>query len=483
MYYCICLENEKSIIEEIKTDQEKNISVQDLLKKHNLEKKLLWIKTPFCAYSLNIADHPFTDRPELILKERPSDWDIPSTTLFIFTNFDQNSTIFYLTPKHNTKHNIPRLTIVIPQSEFQSNLEQLYLIVESTFSEGVKVDSILENDKALGTDTLIKDIYEKLKAGNEIIVSLQISEKCDSMMNYRVLAAREVLDSELRYVNDLNTLETVWMKSFKEQPIFGEFHFKTLFQEIPKIHKSQRKIYSILKSKYNDYATEFGRTFLECVSYFELSIDYISHYSDVNQFLESKKQDPEYIEFCESHMSKLKGRDFDSYLVTPVQRMSRYHLLLRELKKSTPINHPDFIFVDIAYNFMHDFNQKINKITNFVKEQRILTEIQVRNYADFKYVTEDRTFLKRFDVINETRNLRRSFIICNDYIFLVDSDDLLCRFKSPSDAVPVVPLNDGLSVRIDPSKVDDKSYRGNDVKFPSKAERTQFLNLIKRIKF
>lgn len=483
MFYCICSEKDKNIIGEIKTEQEKAISTQDLLKKHNLEGKILWTQTRNCAYPLNATDKPFIDQPELILKMAPREWDIPSNTFFIFSNISQDSRILFLTPKHNSKQKIPRLSIRVPESEFQSNINKLLNIIESTFPDKVKADSLIENDKKLDKKLLIKDVFDKLKSGIDITVSLKISDACNSSMSKRAIFAREIIDSELQYVNDLNALESVWMKSFQQQPIFGDFHFKTLFQDVPKMLAAQRKIFQIFQNCFNDCASEYGRCFFECIPYFEESTDYISHFSGIDKFIKSKKEDPEYIEYCKKHSEQLEGKDLDNFLIAPVQRMCKYHLLLDKLQKATPVNHPDYLFLGPAYDVMFNIRHKADEMKKFVDEQKILEDIQLRNYRNFNYLTPDRIFLKRFDGITVARQQRRSFIVCNDYVFLIDYEDLMCRFKSPSDAVPLVPLNDGLSVRIDPNKIDDKTARGNDVKFISKEERTEFLNLIKRVKF
>ena len=42
---------------------------------------------------------------------------------------------------------------------------------------------------------------------------------------------------------------------------------------------------------------------------------------------------------------ELNGHDFIDYLIKPVQRLPKYVLLLRELKKNTPSDHADYVHV------------------------------------------------------------------------------------------------------------------------------------------
>jgi Rho guanine nucleotide exchange factor 4 len=61
----------------------------------------------------------------------------------------------------------------------------------------------------------------------------------------------------------------------------------------------------------------------------------------------------------------------EGFLLTPVQRICKYCLLLRELLKATPESHPDHASVDAACNAMrsvaNDINDKKRRLESLQK--------------------------------------------------------------------------------------------------------------------
>lgn len=479
MFFCVCTDDGKNIIVQINSEKEKELTAQNILNQYCPGKNSLWLRTENYAYAFNSNDHPLIDYPNLISNDRPNLWSVPSVTLFTFSDIDPNSKILFLLPKHTTDQKIPRITTIISQSDFQSNLSRLYTIIEESFLASVKVNSISANDQEINKDSPIKDLFDKAKSGNEVSVSLDISDACLSKLNFRVNVINEIIYSENNYINDLFVIVQVWRSVFQNHAYLGELDFRTLFNDFPMILNYHKEFYSLLKQKGNGYATEFARLFLEYIPFFKVSVNYITNYPSINQLLKEKKNDPEFQSVCDQISLTLKGRDLASYLITPVQRLPRYSLFMREMSKGTPINHPDYIFLKAAQSAMIDLNKEIDEKTAFIETQKVLSDLQMRNYNDFSYVSPNRRVLKQFDTIIKSRNLTGRFIVCNDYVFLIDSFDLYCRYKFPSDAVPIVILDDGLSVRIVSPDADDTYENGNDITFSSKEDLNDFLSLVK----
>jgi guanine nucleotide exchange factor for Rho/Rac/Cdc42-like GTPase family protein len=65
--------------------------------------------------------------------------------------------------------------------------------------------------------------------------------------------------------------------------------------------------------------------------------------------------------FACSRLEQTKGLDLGSFLIKPVQRILKYPLLLRELVKNTPDDHPDRLRLDEALAAMSDVAQSINE--------------------------------------------------------------------------------------------------------------------------
>jgi len=50
--------------------------------------------------------------------------------------------------------------------------------------------------------------------------------------------------------------------------------------------------------------------------------------------------------------AEFRMEDFDSLLIKPIQRLTKYGLLLNEIKKNTERNHPDYESIQIAWEKM-----------------------------------------------------------------------------------------------------------------------------------
>lgn len=511
MYFCICTDNGRNIIGEIKTEEEKKLTAQDIIKLQKLSTNTIWIRTEHCVYSLKDTDQPFINRPELISTTRPGFWDSPTTSLFIISkDVEPNSVFLFLSAKQNTSLNFPRLHILVPGNYMQSNIIQLYKIIEDTFpsrekllntfkdsvrlketfltengklpDKDVNFESILINDQKVEDKTPINEIFDKLKEGNEVSIVFKISKMLETYLDYRKKTVDDFIGSEKRFVDDLTALNQDWKDQLKRQHFFTDYDFNLLFQDIPTIITFHKQLLSILSSKNEGYATQFSKIFLEQGPFFKISSNFISNYPEILEILKNAHLNSEYTEFCKQYSEKYKGLHFESFLITPVQRIARYNLLLKDLKSKTLSNHPDFVYIDSAIKLMLNITNEVDKRTGYIQSQKVLTDIQMKNSGDFEYLKSDRRVIKQFDTLIQSRNLPGTFVVCNDYIFLIDNLDSFCRFMCPLKAVPIAPLKDKVTIRILSPDYDDTYFGGNDISFSTQEDCQEFLSLITIVK-
>ncbi len=65
-------------------------------------------------------------------------------------------------------------------------------------------------------------------------------------------------------------------------------------------------------------------------------------------------------------------------LAVPMQRVLKYHLLLRELVSHTPSHHEEYASLKEAYDAMLDVSEYINEVKRDSEQLLIIAEIQVR---------------------------------------------------------------------------------------------------------
>lgn len=447
MYFCICNDTGKNIIGQIQSGNENELTAQSILNQYCSGSNTLWLKTERFAYALQPDDHPFVDYPNLILSTKPEN-STPATAFYTFPNYDSTSKVLYFLPKHDTNQKIPRLTIVIPQSDLGSDLTQLSTIIEQSFITPANVKEILINDEPLNRNITINDVFENAKNGKEIAVSLSFDEVCIQKIRQRENLCNEIVYSENNFVNDLTVINNDWKKLFEEENFLAETDFRALFNDIPMILGVHTKFSQMLKENLDGYGSQFSVCFIQYHPFFKSSINYITNYPSINEILTLKENQQDYNKRCKEMAQQLKGRDLASYLITPVQRIPRYLLFLRELSKLTPKNHPDYLYLSQAVQTMTNLTQEIDRKTETAEKQNVLYNIQLRNYTDFVYCAPARKVIKIYDTIIKSRSLEGNLVVCDDYVFLIDKPDMYCRFRAPLDAFPVDFLKDGLSFKV-----------------------------------
>jgi len=89
---------------------------------------------------------------------------------------------------------------------------------------------------------------------------------------------------------------------------------------------------------------------------------YCNKRSQANKFLQIKIDSNEQIRlYLKIFQDNTGGLSLHGYLTKPIQRVTRYPLLIEKILKLTPINHPDYQLIKQSLNCARDMNEKINK--------------------------------------------------------------------------------------------------------------------------
>ena len=121
-----------------------------------------------------------------------------------------------------------------------------------------------------------------------------------------------------------------------------------------------------LSDEEKDRRTSIGEIFNRHMNELEKVFgDYIKNVAAANALLANLVKNQKasiWLKECEAYASDLtQAWNLDSLLVKPVQRLLKYPLLLRELIKVTPENHPDFAALDAAVKESVAVSQRVNE--------------------------------------------------------------------------------------------------------------------------
>lgn len=203
------------------------------------------------------------------------------------------------------------------------------------------------------------------------------------MAEERTFVARELYETEINYVHTLVTIQTVFMEPLTTavetgKPIISKLEIRELFGPIPVfygVNAEFLKVLTPLMAKWDPVTTQLGVVFLKNVAQFlKVYGAHIDTYS--NQFNNIKAmlaRNADFARFVAEAEQKpeCKMQDLPLMMLTVVQRITRYKILLSALQKATWPEHVDYPNLVLA-------NQKITETTMLVNEKKRESESMKR---------------------------------------------------------------------------------------------------------
>lgn len=269
----------------------------------------------------------------------------------------------------------------------------------------------------------------------------------------------EVLETELRYLFGLEVMIKNWelplLAYAAKEPkvetsdvgkIFGEGWLQ------PMLDNNLHQLFKPLEERLMNWSedTTIGDVFLK----FERALHQYKRYcgsyeQSLRLLINMVDHNPKFkkaLQFFDDHCVAFNGLRLRDYLITPVQRIPRYALLLRDLLASTPETHPDHSLLTEAIAKISDVANEINSHIRQAESQWKMAEIVGRGNGFEQLLSKNatRSFHKVFmvDVLVDLLDRRRSLpnrkhelLIFNDLIVsgsFVNKKALFQEFSIPT---------------------------------------------------
>ncbi|CAH1100952.1 unnamed protein product [Psylliodes chrysocephalus] len=191
---------------------------------------------------------------------------------------------------------------------------------------------------------------------------------------------QEVLETETVYVEDLNEVIEGYLAPWKADPDCPlADHLPHLFSNLENIYKFNKSFLEDLKQAEGE-ATKTANCFLHHDSGFSVYNDYCQNYPRTMEVLGKLTRDEKMAPlFREKQISLGHALPLGSYLLKPVQRILKYHLLLQRLSKQCEANHKPA--VDLALTTMTGIASDINNMKRKHEDAVRVQEIQAQLYG------------------------------------------------------------------------------------------------------
>ena len=403
--------------QELKENDIKNLTGKEFLEKFAPKSKFLYIKTKTRIERVKSG----RNIGELIEELRcPEQFKPPPSFLFScqdllyfvsFEVYDKHKKLLTNSFIALTKDQLSTLTI----KDFEGCLS------EKLGFENKPVSLLIDN-AAVDYEMKLSELKNPIQNSFVTLVT-KITSEGKKLIIKRENVIKEVISSEASYINDLELLESFWQNNLKKMKVFSQKQIDLMFKDIPTIldtHKLFMKKFMIASK--NAYFSLIAPTFMEFAEAFKCSLNLITHFPLINEFITEIAKNKQNNTKLKQLAEEAKARDFLSYMVTPVQRIPRYQLFLRELLKCTPKTHNDYIFLPAAQALIEETAKTIDQQSQIIVSQVRVDSIAKDLQNNFQLKKPGRKVIKIFDVLIKGHKE-------NPGIFIVFSD-IVCLIKN-----------------------------------------------------
>jgi RhoGEF domain/PH domain/Pleckstrin homology domain len=206
----------------------------------------------------------------------------------------------------------------------------------------------------------------------QVVADLSSKEAADfddemSGRRQRSAVAREIVETERSFCQQLRTLERHFLVPFRKSGLFSKEDLRAIFSNLEGIVACSESLLGCLeRGDAENLHNSIGGVFVSVLPAFSIYSDYINSFDAGQRVLSqqrAKSAVQNLLRGCVASARQESGTSLDlsDLLIQPVQRLPRYVLLLQELLKSTPDDHVDRDHIVHSIERVREITAKINR--------------------------------------------------------------------------------------------------------------------------
>ncbi|CAK8691769.1 unnamed protein product [Clavelina lepadiformis] len=213
-------------------------------------------------------------------------------------------------------------------------------------------------------------------------------ESLEKTMRMRIFVLNEILKTERDYVETLKFLVHVFMERLQSREddendkLISQGSVLLLLSNVEDLYKFHQEMLKSVESALAPeptYLHKIGDAFLKHKEKFEVYAPYCSNHERAQKKLNELTENQEFQGFilgCLLLGNYVNDVSMEGFLLTPIQRICKYPLLLKELLKKTPEDHPDHNPVKEALALMKEVCSNVNETKRQLEQLEKLEDLQ-----------------------------------------------------------------------------------------------------------
>lgn len=180
--------------------------------------------------------------------------------------------------------------------------------------------------------------------------------------NKHSMYCQELMHTEQNYYDDLVMVKEVFYKQMASSKVLNSDELRTIFINWDELIKVTKNFGKLLR-QYGEGSV--GRAVLDSLKNLRAFVTFCQFQQSSLEFLESKsKSSPQFQAVhasCSQHLAA-RGLPLSHFLLIPMTRVTKYPLVLKEICKYTPAEHPDYENLHNAMTALKDLCDEVNRV-------------------------------------------------------------------------------------------------------------------------
>ncbi|KAJ3348492.1 pre-mRNA-splicing factor rse1 [Allomyces javanicus] len=197
--------------------------------------------------------------------------------------------------------------------------------------------------------------------------------KLRKAMELRMYIVNEVYETEQSYAELLAIMEDKIRKPIEDQKLAPAVFCRMVFYGIAELRLFAKRFLddlAALLANWDD-SSQLGPLFLAHRDDFAVFHKFVDNYANaLSMVRRGEEANPAFRAFNERCKSSrdTHRQSVQDYLILPIQRATRYPLLLKDVRKHTPEDHPDYPVLTMALDMMNEMAAQVNHVKQHEEE-------------------------------------------------------------------------------------------------------------------
>ncbi|KAI8371731.1 Dbl homology domain-containing protein [Radiomyces spectabilis] len=318
------------------------------------------------AWACNTVDSLLSTPAPITFEPYPIS-DIPQTSLN-----DEQPTTTVFTPPERKKEAMRRSFSLLESRLFRSSRNNSFYTNDEKYEVNLRHQES-NSEPIIPTNCQSRSSFSRLRRPWTFDAHIPVPFSTRSAQLARFVVA-ELITTEETYLNHLTNLKNVFIDPLLEAadtrhhpPLVNMRDVQTIFAYVPQLMVLSSMLVQRLHDGIRvteDAPSLVGRIFCDLEKAFEVYICYAANYRQSQKCLLKAGRNVVYRQFIQDSLRKKENHRMGlaDYLIAPIQRITRYCLLLKDLIKNSNPSHSDYPCIEKALKSLTALALAMNNI-------------------------------------------------------------------------------------------------------------------------